>query len=363
MNAISFFSGAGGLDLGIHKAGFNIRLCVELEQKYCRTLQTNNPGWNVKCGNIMNYNKAQVYQDAGMNVHEEVDFIFGGSPCQSFSTAGKRQAFDDLRGQAMLKYAEIIEEIKPKVFLLENVRGLLSSALKHRKIEERGKNSLPLSEEELQGSAIKYLLSKFKSYNVQCRLINAANYGIPQKRERVFIIGTRKDLKLEFLYPKETHNKNGSKGKSKWVSVSSAFERLKTIQKHNYVVYSEERLKYMKMIPKGGGNWRNLPKDIVKEAMGGAYNSGGGKVGFFRRIKINEPAPTLLTSPHQKSTNLGHPFEDRPLSIEEYLAIQGFPLEYNVAGSLIDQYTQIGNAVPVQLAYLMGNAIRELLEK
>lgn len=361
--AISFFTGAGGLDLGIHKAGFDVKLCVEIEDKYCQTLRLNNPDWNVKCGDIMEYNKEKVYIDAEMDSDEVLDLVIGGSPCQSFSTAGKRQAFDDPRGAAMLKYAELIEELQPKAFLLENVRGLLSAALKHRKIEERGKDFPPLSKEELPGSALKYLLSKLCSYDIQYKLITAANYGVPQKRERVFIVGIRKDLGIKFEYPEETHSKNGGKGKKKWVTVSDVFDKLKFLEKHNYVNYSEERLKYMIMIPKGGGNWRNLPKDVIKEAMGGAYSSGGGKVGFFRRIKINEPAPTLLTSPHQKSTNLGHPYEDRPLSIEEYLAIQGFPEGYKVSGTLIDQYTQIGNAVPVELAYVMGEAIKEALEK
>ena len=116
------------------------------------------------------------------------------------------------------------------------------------------------------------------------------------------------------------------------------------------------------MIPKGGGNWRNLPEEIVEKAMGGAYTSGGGKVGFFRRIKIDEPSPTLLTSPVQKSTNIGHPFEDRPLSIQEYLAIQEFPLDYKIAGRINNKYTQIGNAVPVKLAHIIGSAIYDFLK-
>lgn len=134
------------------------------------------------------------------------------------------------------------------------------------------------------------------------------------------------------------------------------------IEEHHYVEYSEERLRYMRMIPKGGGNWRDLriygeDEDVVKEAMGGAYTSGGGKVGFFRRVHIDKPCPTLLTSPMQKSTNLGHPYEDRPLSIEEYLAIQEFPKGYKVAGSLTQQYIQIGNAVPIRLAEVLGKSI------
>lgn len=363
LTALSFFTGAGGLDMGMHKAGFDIKLCLEIEEKYCETLRKNHPSWNIKQGDIMEYSKEQVYTDAGLSLDQKVDLIIGGSPCQSFSTAGKRQAFSDSRGQAMLKYAEIIEEIRPKVFVLENVRGLLSAALKHRKINERGKEFPTIQEDEQPGSALKYLLSKFRNYNIDIELVNAAMYGVAQKRHRVFIIGIRKDLNKRFKFPNPTHTKDAQDGTEKWITISNVLEALdEKVEKHDYVRYSPERLNYMKMIPKGGGNWRDLPDDIAKEAMGGAYKSGGGKVGFFRRIKVDEPAPTLLTSPMQKSTNLGHPYEDRPLSIQEYLAIQGFPLDYKVSGNLNDQYTQIGNAVPIKLAYVIGNAIRDLLK-
>jgi DNA (cytosine-5)-methyltransferase 1 len=361
--AISFFTGAGGLDMGFAQAGFDIKLCVEIEEKYCLTLIENHPTWNVKCADIQDYDKKLIYKEAGLGKEQEVDVIIGGSPCQSFSTAGKRQAFEDPRGRAMLKYAEIIQEVKPKVFVLENVRGLLSAALKHRKMKERGEGFPPLTEEEKSGSALKHLLGKFEDYNITKKLVNSAMYGVPQKRERVFIIGIRKDLNKTFNFPEPTHNKNGDNNKQKWVSVENVFKDLNdNIKKHDYVEYSPERLKYMKMIPEGGGNWRDLPENLVKEAMGGAYNSGGGKVGFYRRIKIDEPAPTLLTSPMQKSTNLGHPFEDRPLSIQEYMAIQGFPLDYELQGSLNDKYAQVGNAVPVKLSYVIGSSIYDLLK-
>lgn len=360
MNCITFFAGAGGLDMGIHKAGFNINLSVEIEEKYCNTLRSNHPQWNVVKGDIMDYTKKKVLEKAGLNENEEIDLIAGGSPCQSFSTSGKREAFNDPRGKAMLKYADLIKELQPKVFLLENVKGLLSAALKHRPLNQRGADNPPLSEEEMPGSALKYLLKRFGNYKININLANAANYGVAQKRERVFIIGVRKDIKKEFIFPEQTHSKD-NKELEPWRTFSDVMEQLKELSEQHFVNYSEARMKYMKMIPKGGGNWRDLPEEVVKEAMGGAYKSGGGKVGFFRRIKLNEPAPTLLTSPHQKSTNLGHPIEDRPLSIEEYLAIQGFPLDYKISGSISDQYTQIGNAVPVELAYKIANSIKEFL--
>ncbi|MDQ0176454.1 DNA cytosine methyltransferase [Bacillus chungangensis] len=355
MNAISFFTGAGGLDLGIQSAGFDIKLALEIEPIYCETLVMNNHH-NVRQGNIMDYNGERVREEAGLLPGEEIDLVVGGSPCQSFSTAGKRQAFTDPRGQAMLHYADLVNELQPKFFLLENVKGFLSAALRHRPINQRGQDFPPLEPDEMPGSALQYLLNRIGNYNVTTNIVNAANYGVPQKRERVFIIGVRNDLNINYAFPMQTHNENGTDGLLRWRTFRQVFENLNN-DNHTYVNYSAERLHYMRMIPRGGGNWRDLPTEIVRQAMGGAYNSGGGKVGFYRRIQLNSPAPTLLTSPAQKSTNLGHPLEDRPLSIEEYLAIQEFPEGYQVCGTLSQKYTQIGNAVPVRLATVIGQSI------
>jgi DNA (cytosine-5)-methyltransferase 1 len=364
--AISFFTGAGGLDIGLHQAGFDIKLSLELEKTYCETLRTNHPDWNVVQGDIMDLNKQMVYDLAGLDPNTEIDLFAGGSPCQSFSTAGNRQAFGDVRGQAMLKYADLISEVKPKYFILENVKGLLSAALKHRPLNQRGKNFPPLEPDEEPGSALRYVLDRFKGYKIQYKLINSADHGIPQARERVFMIGSKisPNVFRNYSFPEPTHSKIGANGKRPWRTVGEVLFHLEQQNiEHHYMSYSEERLRYMRMIPAGGGNWRNLPDDVVQEAMGGAYTSGGGKVGFFRRVNVDKPAPTLLTSPAQKSTNIGHPFEDRPLSIEEYLAIQEFPEGYQVAGKLSDQYTQIGNAVPVRLGKVIGESILPLVKK
>lgn len=357
--AISFFSGAGGLDIGIQNSGFDLKLLVEIEKVFCESLKENHSELNIHEGDIMELTKEKTYELAKLSSNEEVDLIIGGSPCQSFSTAGKRQAFGDSRGNAMLKFADLVSDIKPKAFILENVRGLLSAALKHRPLNLRGEDNKPLRKEEERGSALKYLLTYFKNYNINYELMNAADYGSPQTRQRVFIVGIRKDLNKKFEFPETTHNKEGTDGKLPWVTFEDATKHLIS-SKHTYQKYSKERLNYMKLIPKGGGNWRDLiplGDEIVKKAMGGAYNSGGGKVGFYRRIYSDRPAPTLLTSPAQKSTNLGHPFENRPLSIEEYIAIQEFPKNYKLKGTLMQQYTQIGNAVPVSLAEAIGNQV------
>lgn len=355
MEAISFFAGAGGLDLGMQRAGFNIRLALELEQVYCDTLEINGHH-NVKLGDIMNYNAERIREEANLNNDEEIDLMFGGSPCQSFSTAGNRQAFADPRGQAMLKFTDLVNQLQPKFFLLENVRGFLSAALRHRPINQRGEDFPPLEPDEVRGSAYEHLLERFGNYNVSVQLVNAADYGVPQKRERVFIIGTRRDLGITYEFPLPTHCEQGDNGLLRWRPFRDIYENLE-VEEHHYSNYSAERLFYMRMIPRGGGNWRDLPLEHVQDAMGGAYTSGGGKVGFYRRIKLDKPSPTLLTSPIQKSTNIGHPLEDRPLSIEEYLAIQEFPEGYQVCGTISQQYTQVGNAVPVRLAEVIGNSI------
>lgn len=360
--AISFFAGAGGLDTGLHQAGFDFRLVLELEETFCQTLKSNYKDLNVKQGDIMHYDRSRIYREANLNEDSEIDLMVGGSPCQSFSTAGKRQAFDDPRGKAMLKFAELVREVKPKFFLLENVRGLLSAALKHRPLHLRGDDHPQLEPDELPGSALKYLLEQFKGYNVEYKLLNSADYGVPQTRERVFFVGVREDLKSRFVFPKKTHDAEGKEGLQPWIKVGRILEEMKGVE-HHFPEYSPERLFFMKMIPRGGGNWRDLPSDLIEKAMGGAYKSGGGKVGFFRRISVNKPAPTLLTSPMQKSTNIGHPFEDRPLSIEEYLAIQEFPPGYLVKGTLAQQYVQIGNAVPIRLAKILGESIMELINR
>lgn len=354
--ALSFFAGAGGLDMGLEQAGFDITLAVELMPKYVETVKANNPQAKIVQGDIMAFTKDRIYEQAQIVKSEEIGLMVGGSPCQSFSTAGKRLAFESPGGQAMLKFADLVSEVQPRAFLLENVKGLLSAPLKTRPLNQQGEGFPPLTKEELRGGALAHILTKFPEYEVVYKLLNSADYGVPQKRERVFLVGIRKDLKRKFVFPEATHSSVALDGKKPWVTVKEVFEDLENLE-HHHTRYSEKRLQYMKMIPKGGGNWRDLPKEVMEKAMGGAYKSGGGKVGYFRRLHWNRPSPTVLTSPAQNSTNLGHPEHDRPLSIEEYLAIQEFPKGYMVQGSLNDQYTQIGNAVPVRLAKVMGEAI------
>ncbi len=355
LKAISVFSGAMGLDLGMEHAGFKIKACVELDKHACETIRLNRPEIQLHEGDVAEISGNELLKLAGIK-KGELTLLFGGPPCQSFSTAGKRKSLNDIKGNCLLEFIRLIEEMRPEYFVFENVKGLLSAALNHRPISERGKNFPPLEDDEKPGSVVKLILRKLSSigYKTSFKLLNSADYGVPQKRERVFFVGSRDGYAIPI--PDPTHSNLIADNKLRWVTFGDVMDSLSDV-KHTYSKYSADRLKYMKMIPRGGGNWRDLPDDIAKVAMGGAYKSGGGKVGYFRRLHIDRPSPTLVTSPHQKSTNLGHPNEDRPLSIEEYKAIQQFPLTWTLSGPLSAQYRQMGNAVPVGLGHSIGEAI------
>ena len=154
-----------------------------------------------------------------------------------------------------------------------------------------------------------------------------------------------------------THSENGDFGLKKWKTLRQAFKSLKNLDKHEHTIYNEKRLKYLRML-KDGENWRSLPIELQKEALGKSYHLGGGKTGFLRRLAWDRPSPTVVTTPSMPATDLCHPSELRPLSVEEYKVIQEFPKNWKICGNTSDKYKQIGNAVPVGL----GRAIaRELL--
>lgn len=346
--ALSFFSGAMGLDLGIEKAGFNIRLACEVD-KFCRQTITLNRPNTALLGDINNYEPDDILKAARLTSQDDIDLIIGGPPCQAFSTAGKRKAFGDDRGNVFLKYLDLALSLKPKYLVIENVRGLLSCPLKHISHDQK--------ENELKGGALNLILSKLRKfgYTYSFNLYNAANFGTPQTRERVIIICSRNGKTPPFLTP--THSDNGEYELPKWKTLESC---LKNIDNHNHLNFPEKRLKYYKIL-KSGQNWRNLPKELQKEAMGKSYYLGGGKTGFLRRLAWDKPSPTLVTHPAMPATDLAHPEEDRPLSIQEYKRIQEFPDNWELAGSLIQQYKQVGNAVPVSLGLAVGKLVINLI--
>lgn len=352
VTALSFFSGAMGLDIGLEKAGFEVLLACENDTACQKTILANKPATPL-IGDIWDYSPKEILAKAGLSKKSDLDIVVGGPPCQAFSTAGGRKGFKDARGNALLRYLEIIFELMPKYAVIENVRGLLSAPLVHTPHSERGAE--PLSQEELPGGALLYVLSLLRKagYAVSFNLYNSANYGSPQIRERVVLLCSRDGTKIPYLTP--THSENGAFNLPKWRTFRDAVAGLSS-KKHTHVDFPENRLRFYRML-KAGQYWKHLPVALQKEALGKSYYSGGGKTGFLRRLAWDKPSPTLVTHPAMPATDLAHPEADRPLSIEEYKRVQEFPDDWAICGSLIDQYRQIGNAVPISLGYAIGTEI------
>jgi len=355
--ALSFFSGAMGLDLGIEKSGFDIRLACEVD-RFCRqTIAINKPN-SALLTDINNYSAQDIRIEAGLTKTDDIALIMGGPPCQAFSTAGKRKGFSDDRGNVFLKYLDLCLELKPKYFVIENVRGLLSCPMEHRPHDMRGEGFPELSEDELKGGALNYIINRLEDsgYGYSFNLYNSANFGTPQIRERVIIVCSRDGRKPPYLMP--THSEDSSYGLPKWNILKDC---IGDITKHDHLNFPEKRLKYYRILT-NGQNWKSLPIDLQKEAMGKSYYSGGGKTGFLRRLAWEKPAPTLVTHPAMPATDLAHPEEDRPMSVQEYKRIQEFPDNWVLAGPLVQQYKQVGNAVPIGLGYAVGNLIMNLIK-
>ncbi|BAY90057.1 MULTISPECIES: DNA cytosine methyltransferase [unclassified Tolypothrix] len=353
IKALSFFSGAMGLDLGLEKSGIEVVLGCEVD-KYCRKTIISNRPEIALIGDISSYTTDEILEYAGISKNE-VDIIVGGPPCQAFSTAGARRGFNDKRGNVFLKFIEIILDIKPKYAVIENVRGLLSAPLKHRPHAERGENNPPLSIDELPGGALLHIINLLRQggYDISFNLYNTANYGVPQVRERVVMICHRDGGKVPYLYP--THSENGSFGLPPWQTLRDAISNIPE-EEALYVNFPENRLVYYRMLQEGQ-YWKHLPLEMQKKALGKSYYAGGGKTGFLRRLSWDKPSCTLVTHPAMPATDICHPVLNRPLSVQEYKRIQQFPDNWIVYGSIIDQYRQIGNAVPVGLGEAIGKTI------
>jgi len=322
-NFIEVCAGGGGLSAGLIKAGFNPILLNDNNSDCCKTLKHNHPNANVVHGSMDKIDYSQYIN--------KVDLLTGGVPCQSFSQAGLRKGLDDPRGDLMIKFIEILNLVKPKIFMIENVKGLITHD---------------------NGNTINKIIDSMnenKLYNISYRCLDASKYGIPQKRERVFIVGVLKNMNRSFEFPNEISTKKVLK------------DVLFNIPHSDGAKYNEYKKKLFKMIPQGGC-WVNLPDNLQKEYLGNSYNSGGGKRGILYRLSMEKPSLTLLCTPSQKQTERCHPLEERPLTIREYARIQTFDDSYNFIGSLNSQYKQIGNAVPVELAKHMGNSLMCVLE-
>lgn len=338
--AISLFSGAQGLDIGLSMAGIDIVLGQDIESSCVQTMAAN--GHKCLRGDIRGIKTETLLMHADM-VCGEPFLVCGGPPCQPFSTAGKRLGINDPRGSLFVDFVRIIDEMRPRFFIMENVKGLLSAKLKNTNGEFTGTRVLDI------------ILEAFEKlhYRTVYGILDAVNYGVPQFRERFVLIGSRDNENI-FL-PVPTHFQIHQNACNRWVTLSQIIKDLED-SPGDCESFSENRLKYLRLVPEGG-NWRDLPPDILQDAMGGAYASGGGKVGFYRRLSYSQPSPTIVTSPVQKATMMCHPTRDRPLSVAEYARIQQFPDSWIIAGTMQERYKQIGNAVPVGLAHAIGDAI------
>lgn len=353
-SVISLFSGAMGLDLGLKKAGLNIVLGQDSNLDCVATMKAN--GCNVYAGDIREIDPQNLLEQAKMQIGEPF-LICGGPPCQPFSTAGKRLGINDPRGSLFMEFIRMIDYIRPRFFVMENVKGIMSAPLKHIPIKDRDAN---YKRDEF-GTVLDVVLSEFKKlgYKTVYGVLDAVNYGSPQFRERFILIGSR-DCEEIFL-PFPTHFQTHQNPEYRWRTIADVFNDINP-NDNEVATLSEERMEYLRQIPEGG-NWRDLPADQIKGAMGGAYTSGGGKAGFYRRLSFNQPSPTVVTSPVQKATMMCHPTENRPLSVRECARIQQFPDDWIFTGATVAKYRQIGNAVPVGLGEAIGKAIIAVASK
>jgi DNA (cytosine-5)-methyltransferase 1 len=355
LSVISLFSGGLGLDLGLEQAGFTIRAAIECNRFAAETIRQNRPDIPL-IDRKLELVPTEEILDAAKLRPEEATVVTGGPSCQAFSTAGQRGSVSDPRGIMFREFLRVVKEAQPEFFVMENVKGVLSAAIKHRHLKTRGPGHPPLKADEELGSAFRLILKELRTtgYYVVFDLLNAADYGVPQTRERVVFIGSRDGRPVAM--PEQTHAHEPADGLLPWVTLRKALQGLKDPDPA-YNELSPSKKRFLKLVP-AGGNWRNLPVRLHAEALGGAHVSWGGRGGFFRRLGWDRPAPALTTRPDSKATMLCHPTELRPLSVAEHTRLQQFPDGWVFGGGVPQQYIQVGNAVPLGLGKAIGEAIR-----
>ncbi|MEK4298869.1 DNA (cytosine-5-)-methyltransferase [Oceanobacillus sp. FSL W8-0428] len=332
---LELFAGAGGLGLGLEYAGFDSIGNIEIDKHACQTLRRNRPNWKVIEEDIEKVTKRGIENYVDVPPVGELDLLSGGYPCQSFSYAGKKGGLQDARGTMFFHYAKILDKLKPKMFLAENVKGLVNHD---------------------GGNTLKTMLDVFSDmdYKVKWKVLRALDYDVAQKRERIVIVGIRNDLvnkeKLEYFFPQPYGYELTLK------------DILRDVPESEGAKYPESKSKVLDLVP-AGGYWRDLPDDIAKDYMGKSYYSGGGRTGMARRLSWDEPSLTLTCSPAQKQTERCHPDETRPFTVREYARIQSFPDSWKFECSTGNAYKQIGNAVPVNMAKAIGLSIVNVLNK
>lgn len=330
-NLVELFAGAGGLAIGLEQAGLKSIFLNEIDKHACNTLRYNRPSWNIVEGDISKIDFTKI--------EETVDILTGGFPCQAFSYAGKSLGFEDTRGTLFFEMARAIKETQPKVFMAENVKALFT--------HDEGRTL----------DTIKKIIDELGYELIEPRVLKAIFFKVPQKRERLILVGIRKDLadKAKFHWP------------SPYMRVMTIRDALYKGELYDTDVpespgqeYPERKKQIMNEVPQGG-YWRDLPDELQREYMQKSYFLGGGKTGMARRLSLDEPSLTLTTSPAQKQTERCHPIETRPLQVREYARIQTFPDNWEFQGSKNAAYKQIGNAVPVNMARAIGHSLVRLL--
>lgn len=328
---IELFAGAGGLAIGVERAGFETIGLIEFDADASETLKVNRPDWRVIHDDIANISVLNLEEFFGIK-KGELDLLSGGAPCQAFSYAGKRLGLEDTRGTLFYHYAIFLEKLQPKTFLFENVRGLLT----HDK-----------------GRTYDLMRTVFSDagYDIQYKVMNAWDYGNAQKRERLITIGIRRDLadRVQYTFPEPHAYKPVLR------------DVLQNVPESLGVEYGPAKKKLFELVPPGG-YWRDIDPELAKAYMKSCWDMGGGRTGILRRLSMDEPSLTVLTSPSQKQTERCHPIEARPFTVRENARIQSFPDDWKFCGSVMNQYKQVGNAVPVNLAYDVASQIMLALE-
>ena len=344
-NSISFFSGAMGLDIGLENAGFNTLFVNEIDKSSVKTIKINRSDIFIYDKSISELSCKRIEEITNKQI-KNIDVIAGGPPCQAFSVIGKRKGINDDRGKLIFEFIRMIEEISPKCFIMENVRGLHSMSIPGKP----------------KGSLLIDILEKFNNigYKVDCFLVNAVNYGVPQIRERLICIGNKYNIKAEFPLPEYSNRPNDG---------LPPYKTLKDVIGEDFIDpdpeimnFSPRKLYYLSFVPPGG-NWRNMPIEIQKESMGGSWYLKGGRSAYWRRLSFDYPSPTIVTMPNHAGTSLCHPSEIRTLTVGECAAIQGFPKSWKFMGTVSEKYKQIGNAVPPRLGEIAGITIKNILDE
>ena len=385
INCLDLFSGCGGLSYGFHKEGFNIVTCNELEQSISETYKYNYPTTNVIVGDITNINiKEELYNQF---TDKECDIVLGGPPCVAYSMSGLRNSRDP-RGQLFKDYVEVVNKLRPKVFIMENVKGILSIlhdkpklnedekeiADKYYKLEKKkleyesqkkiekdeNKKEIIIKNLNIVKKDIKKMnkdLHKFRmnvtelikesflelGYNVNMKLLNSANFGVPQKRERVIFIGIRNDIDKEITYPEETHNENGDNNKLKWISVEESIKDLEDLDENIEFnqIYTNHKPEIVERIKNTN----------VGESLNKKY-----KEAFFKCYP-DQPSNTV------KENHGGvflHYKKNRVMTPRELARLQSFPDNFIFKGSKSNILIQLGNAVPCKLSEAIAKEVKKI---